>query len=98
MLVVVVAMAPTEDERFTSSARSMEAVARSMKEGAELEEQVIGNLSFERVFRESGLVYFQQGRGRLGDRAYGYVWSPHGQPRDAEHVKGSWYTYTNPED
>ncbi|MGI5284313.1 hypothetical protein ACQEVF_13355 [Nonomuraea polychroma] len=98
VLVVVVTMAPTEDERFASSVGSMEAVARSLGEGDELAEQTIGNLTFEKVFREDGLVYFQQGRGWLGDRAYGYVWSPHVQPRDVEHVEGPWYMYTDLED
>ncbi|MEO3802104.1 hypothetical protein [Nonomuraea sp. B1E8] len=98
VLAVAVAMAPTENERFTSSAGRMGAVARSLEEGDELREQTIGNLAFEKVFRENGQVYFQRGRGWLGDRAYGYVWSPRVQPRDIEHVEGPWYMYTDLED
>ncbi|MDA0632292.1 hypothetical protein OUY22_02615 [Nonomuraea sp. MCN248] len=98
MLVAAVNMAPTEADRFADSAGSMETVARSMGEGAELEQQTIGNLTFEKVFRVNGLVYFQQGQGWLGDRVYGYVWSPRAQPREAEHVEGPWYRYTDLED
>ncbi|MCF6470462.1 hypothetical protein FAF44_18975 [Nonomuraea sp. MG754425] len=98
VLVAAVTMAPTEDERFTNSVGGMEAAARSLGEGDELERQTIGNLTFEKVFRANGLVYFQQGQGWLGDRAYGYVWSPHVQPRDVEHVEGPWYMYTDLED
>ncbi|GGT37954.1 hypothetical protein GCM10010176_097570 [Nonomuraea spiralis] len=98
VLVAVVTMAPTEEERLAGSAGSMEAIARSLREGDELAGRTVGNLAFERVFRENGLVYFEQGQGRLGDRAYGYVWSPLVRPRNVEHVEGPWYAYTDLED
>ncbi|MFI6299297.1 hypothetical protein ACIBEJ_47435 [Nonomuraea sp. NPDC050790] len=93
VLVAVMAAAPARDERFAGSAGSMEALARTLGEGDDLGERAIGNLTFEKVFRADGRVYFQQGRGWLGDRAYGYVWSPRVPPAEAEHLDGPWYAY-----
>ncbi|GAA4526350.1 MULTISPECIES: hypothetical protein [Nonomuraea] len=97
LLVALVALAPTEDDRFAGSVAGMEEVARSLAEGEELGERTVGGLTFERVFRENGLVYFELGRGWLGDRAHGYVRSPQGRPDGADHVAGPWYRYRDAE-
>jgi hypothetical protein len=97
VLAGVMRIAPTEDEVFTRSAVRMETVAQLMNEGDELSKQTVGTLTFERVYRKDGLVFFEKGRGHLGDRPYGYVWSPDVRPLDGEHMKGPWYAYSHEE-
>ncbi|MFI6393118.1 hypothetical protein [Nonomuraea sp. NPDC050540] len=90
--VLVVALTWAEDLRFAHSAGNMEAVARTLGEGAELRDQSIGSLSFEFVRQENDLVYFYRGKGWGGD-GYGYVWSPARRPGDVLHVEGPWYKF-----
>ncbi|MCG5213049.1 hypothetical protein [Streptosporangium sp. KLBMP 9127] len=90
--VLVVALTWAEDLRFAHSAGNMEAVARTLGEGAELRDQSIGSLSFEFVRQEDDLVYFYRGKGWGGD-GYGYVWSPARRPGDVLHVEGPWYKF-----
>ncbi|GAA0952977.1 hypothetical protein [Nonomuraea longicatena] len=95
VLAGVWSITPTEDEVFTRSAVRMESVARLMAEGDELGEQTVGTLTFERVYRKNGLVFFEKNGGLLDDRPYGYIWSPHAHLLDLEHVKGPWYAYSD---
>lgn len=90
--ILVVALIWAEDLRFTHSSGDMEAVARTLAEGAEIRDQSIGSLSFEFVRREDDLVYFYRGKGWGGD-GYGYVWSPARRPNDVRHVEGPWYRF-----
>ncbi|MEV4179695.1 hypothetical protein [Nonomuraea sp. NPDC049709] len=93
-VILAVALIWSEDLRFAHSSGRMEAVARTLGEGAELRDQSIGSLSFEIVYREDDRVYFYRGQGWGGD-GYGYIWSPASRPSDAGHVEGPWYEFRN---
>ncbi|WP_214325280.1 hypothetical protein [Nonomuraea sediminis] len=93
LLVAVVSLAPTQHDRFTRSAAAMEALARTLTEGGELPARSLGGLPFERIFRKHNQVYFQQGRNAFTDDTYGYLWSPHAQPPNTDHLTGPWYAY-----
>ncbi|WP_327582243.1 hypothetical protein OHA25_40785 [Nonomuraea sp. NBC_00507] len=79
-LVAILASARTHGERFADSVGQMEAVARTLRESDELDDPMIGKLTFDAVFKKDGVVNFQLGTD-LGPDPYGYVWSPDGRRR-----------------
>ncbi|TMR98364.1 hypothetical protein [Nonomuraea basaltis] len=93
-------LSPSEEERFARSAGQMEIVARTLGEGNRLGPRKLGDLTFEDVYREDGVVFFQQGR--LAEDPYGYAWSPKRQLADFagellshsfKHEHGPWYAW-----
>ncbi|MFI9594453.1 hypothetical protein [Nonomuraea sp. NPDC052265] len=51
VVAAVVVMSPSEDERLSAASPSMEAVALTVAEGADLGDRTVGGLTFERVHR-----------------------------------------------
>lgn len=89
--------------RFERSVAAMEQVARTLGPDDSGEREV-GAFVFQDVYRSEGRVYFVVGDTSSVD-PYGYVWSPHGVPRDDdhadsvassfEHLQGHWYWWSD---
>lgn len=100
LLVGIFWLSPGDGERLARSAGQLEAAARTLGEGESLGPRELGGLTFEDVYREDGVVFFQQGR--FADEPYGYAWSPQGRLKDFgdehfshkfTHEHGRWYSW-----
>ncbi|MEV0584458.1 serine hydrolase domain-containing protein [Nonomuraea sp. NPDC050310] len=106
MMLAIVAFRGAGDEQFVRSVVGMEAFARTMQDGDRLGSRTVGEMEFEEIRRERGVVFFQQGE--PWGRPYGYAWSPQGDParifedvewsedhvdHHFEHLHGAFYSW-----